>query len=199
MLGCMGQGLMLEVAQSQGNEVKGIEVQENEGSVNNEVKRVGQSEYALNVVAGQKIQGVAFDLENVDFQEGIGENQSQNGKLAACLIVAPTLVAEIGLFQRHHADRADQQQRMGRDGIHVLKQIDGMMKAYHGISEKDKGTQKGRHGRDVVEVATLAHSGYDGQPTGNGAPGAGKEIVQNRMQVQSLAAREIDDATGNLK
>ena len=110
MLRRMRQGLMLEVAQGHGNEIKGVEIQDNECDVYDMVKGIGQAKHTLHVVAGQEIQGIALDLKDVDLQKGVGEDQGKNGKLAARLIAVLALVAEVGLTQGDHADRADQQQ-----------------------------------------------------------------------------------------
>jgi len=195
----MRQGLMLEVAQSHGNEIESVEIHQNKCDVHDKIRRVGQPKHALHVVAGQEIQGIFFYLEKVNFNKRIEEHQSKHGKLVACLSAALALVAEVGLAQGDHADGADKEKGVRCDRLHGFEQIGAVVEANHRIGEKNECTQKGRHGRGIVEIATLEHGGHHGQPAGDGAPGAGQQHIQHGVQIQIVAAREIEDSACNFK
>ena len=179
MLCCIRQELMLSVLKGKGNEIEGVEIDDDKRDIHEEKSGIGQTKHALYVVPGQEIKRVAFDLQNVNLEKGVDEHAYKDFKLASGGGAVSTLIAVVGDAQDHHADGGDEQEGVGGDGIHVLKKIDCVVKAYRGVDEKDDGAQHGAGGRDIVKRLLLNQGRSDREPARDGAPRAGKQHVQN--------------------
>ena len=125
------------------DDIKYIEVENEEQYVYDEIYRMRGSDYRLNVVARHEVERIKLDFKQEDLCERIGVYTDEDYYLAYKSVRKfVTGVPEIGKTEHHKAHRQHEKYGVSRDRVQILKENISVVESHRRIGKTGVSTPK---------------------------------------------------------